>query len=214
MKKALIVATLAFGIIACSEEPKPVTLCEKPCVSDTLNFALTDNEFEPYVKLVPGNCFIDTVIWSHKKIENRRKIHLSTFIGEIPAVDKSTIKCYIRDTSYAFLVFNDCLTRRGYWMKLPYSSEISLEKSVSAINSADPRYSVEEGLLCYKANNTVYVQEIMTGKVAEVTVPSPTLDYETMYEIIDSVNITRNRIFMNLKDGGSVKPFEKTIELK
>lgn len=215
MKYSIALLGLTILIASCgNKEQAPVTLCEKPCVSDTISFSLPQNEFEPFVKLIPGNCLVDTVVWSSKVIPTKRKIHLSTMLGLIPALDKSTIKCYIKDTSYAFLVFNDCLTRRGFWLKLSLGTKEEMEKSISAFNPADPRYSVEEGLICYKANNTFFVQEIMTGKKASVELPSPKLEFENTYEVVDSVHITRNRLFLNLRDGGKEKAFEKSIELK
>lgn len=215
MKNVMGLLILVLLVSACSsEEPKPVTLCEKPCVSDTLYYTLKDHKYEPYVKLVPSNCLIDTVIWSSKLIPTKRKIHLSTSLELIPAVDKSTVRCYIVDTNYAYVIFNDCLTRRGFWLKLPLGEKGTTEQSVSALNPADPRYSVEEGLICYKANNTVYVEEILTGKKATVEVPSPKFEFNTMYEVIDSIHVTRGRLYMNLKDGSKEVPFEKTITLK
>lgn len=215
MKKIFGLLAIVVLLVACnSKEPAPVTLCDKPCVSDTLNFTLQGNEFEPYVKLIPGNCLVDTVIWSSKVIPNKRKLHLSTSLELIPAIDKSTIKCYIRDTNYAVLLFNDCLTRRGFWLKLPLGNSGVTEQSLSAFNNADPRYKVEEGLICYKANNTFFVEDFMTGKKAIVQLPSPTLEFETMYDVVDSVNVSRGRLFLNLKDGGKTKAFEKNIELK
>lgn len=215
MKKIFGLLAIVVLVASCnSKEAGPATLCDKPCVSDTLNFTLQGNEFEPYVKLIPGNCLVDTVVWSSKVIPSKRKIHLSTILGMIPAIDKSTVKCYIKDTSYAFLLFNDCLTRRGFWLKLSLGQTEEIEKSLSAFNTADPRYSIEEGLICYKANNTFFVQEIMTGKKASVDLPSPTLEFETMYDVVDSVNVSRGRLFLNLKKGSKTTAFEKSIELK
>ena len=215
MRILILLSFIAAGLISCnSKEPEgPAPLCDKPCISDTLKFSIKD-PMEPFLKIIPSNCIADTVIWSHKKMESNRKIHLSTYMGSILNLDNSKVKCYIKDTSYAFLIFNDCLTRRGYWLKLPFARGGSVEKSVSAINSFDPRYKVEDSLVCYKANNTIYVEEVMTGKKAIVEIPSPVLEYDKMYDIIDSVNITRTRLFMNLKDGGKTVPFEKTISLQ
>lgn len=215
MKK--IFGLLAIIVLAAScnnKEAAPVTLCDKPCVSDTLNFTLQGNEFEPYVKLIPGNCLVDTVVWSSKLIPSKRKIHLSTNLEMIPAIDKSTIKCYIWDTTYAVLLFNDCLTRRGFWLKLPLGRSGKTEQSLSSFNNADPRYKVEEGLICYKSNNTFFVEDFMTGKKASVQLPSPTLEFETTYDVVDSVNVSRSRFFLNLKEGGKTTSFEKSIELK
>lgn len=215
MKNIIGLIAIVVLVASCNnKEAGPATLCDKPCVSDTLNFTLQGNEFEPYVKLIPGNCLVDTVIWSSKVIPNKRKLHLSTSLELIPAIDKSTIKCYIRDTNYAVLLFNDCLTRRGFWLKLPLGNSGVTEQSLSAFNNADPRYKVEEGLICYKANNTFFVEDFMTGKKAIVQLPSPTLEFETMYDVVDSVNVSRGRLFLNLKEGSKTTAFEKSIELK
>ncbi|MBI1343432.1 MAG: hypothetical protein GC171_10915 [Terrimonas sp.] len=215
MRTIILTFLLTGMLFACKDKnPEAIKpLCENPCLSDTLKFTIL-NPFEPYVKIIPTNCLADSVVWSHKKLENRRKIHLSTFMESILALGDSSFRCYIKDTSYAYLVFNDCTTRRGYWLKLPFNKADAMEKSVSAINSIDPRYKVEDGLICYKSNNTIYVEEMMTGKKATVEVEKPKLEYNKMYEIIDSVHVTRNRIFMNLKDGKDVIPLEKTISLQ
>lgn len=215
MKNIYALLALAFLIVSCgNKEEAPVTLCDKPCVSDTLSFSLPQNEFEPFVKLIPSNCLVDTVVWSSKVMPTKRKIHLSTMLGMIPSLDKSTIKCYIKDTSFAFLVFNDCLTRRGFWLKLGLGLKGEMEKSLSSFNPADPRYKVEEGLIYYKANNTFFVQDIMSGKKASVELPSPKLEFDNTYEVVDSVNVSRSRIYMKLNDEGKEVNFEKSIELK
>jgi len=207
-------APVATVFLSCNNKaPEAEKFCNDACLSDTVRFTGLHSE-EPYLAVIPSNCVADTIEWSHKKLETKRKIHLSTFLGNMVYLNKSTIKGYVIDTSFAILVFNDCDTRRGYWLRLPFAKSGSMEKSISALNDIDPRYAVEEGLLCYKSSNTIYVEDIKTRKTEKIIIEEPKLEFETMYDIIDSVNVTRSRFFIQMKNGSKIIPFEKKINLQ
>jgi len=213
MKTLLVTVLAALLLVSCGSEPeKPKTLCENPCLNDTLKYT-ADNPAKPFMNIIVSNCLADTVIWGHKYLPTYNAIHLSTFMDGIIQIGTNTIKGYIIDTTMAVLKFNDCGTRRGYWLKLPFNKSLGQEKSVSAFNNFDPRYSIDDDLLCYKAKNTIYVDNIRTGKQVTIEIEKPELDYQKMYDIVDSINITKTRFYMRLNDGGSEMPVEKTIDL-
>ena len=56
-----------------------------------------------------------------KEWVNTQRCFWMTWLGMPVAINKDYIHCVIKDTSYAWLVFNDCFTGRGIQIKLPFS---------------------------------------------------------------------------------------------
>ena len=75
-------------------------------------------------------------------MESNRKMGFSTLVTNTVYMNRSMVDCYIKDTSYAWLKFNDCMTGRGYLMKLPFSKENDLSNYTSALNDFDPAFKI------------------------------------------------------------------------
>jgi hypothetical protein len=129
-------------------------------------------------------------------------------------LNSSAINCFIKDTSYAWVSFNDCLTGRGYLMHLPFNKKQTVRKMSSAINSFDKKFVVPDDLRAYCDYSTIYVEDINTGSKAQMTFKEEyKIDFNAIHETIDTVNISRNRIFVQLMKDGKKIPIEKSITL-
>ncbi|HEY2720795.1 MAG TPA: hypothetical protein VGI82_03660, partial [Chitinophagaceae bacterium] len=87
-------------------------------------------------------------------------------------------------------------------------------KSSTAINNFDPKFSVADSLLAYTDKGNIIVEDISTGKQENMTFGKALdFDFDAIHETLDSVNITRNRIWAKAKINGEWKELEKTISL-
>jgi hypothetical protein len=157
----------------------------------------------------------DTVAWSYTGMGANRKMGIADLVGKQVYLNKNFVRCIINDTSYAWLLFNDCSNGRGYYLKIPFNKTKSLGRKASAINGLDPKFSVAEGLVAYTDRGNIFIEEMTTGKTAMMTFGedlSP--DYNAIHETIDSVNVTPARIWAKVKIKDQWKEIEKKIELK
>ena len=73
---------------------------------------------------------------------------------------------------------------------------------------------VPEDLRAYADYSTIYVADINTGKEQSMTFKEEyKIDFNNIHEVIDSVNITRDRIFVQLIKNGEKLTLEKKISL-
>ena len=73
----------------------------------------------------------------------------------------------------------------------------------SAINSFDKKFVVPEDVRAYAD----YKKESMTFK------EEYKIDFNNIHEVIDSVNISKDRVFVHLIKNGEKVPLEKKINL-
>jgi hypothetical protein len=175
-------------------------------MQDSLKFIDNNNKLKPYVYISAKNCNGDTLTWG--------------FIGQnknIPfeyRLNKDYTRCYIKDTSYALLVFNTCENGRGYFLKLSYAKKSSFRKSTTAINNFDPKFSVADSLLAYTDKGNLFVEDSGNDKKTFMTFGKALdFDFDAIHETLDSVNITRSRIWAKVKIDGEWKTLEKNIAL-
>jgi len=183
------------------------SFCDTVCLQDSLKFIDNNNKLKPYVYISAKNCNADTLTWG--------------FIGQnknIPLeyrLNKNFTRCYIKDTSYAVLVFNTCENGRGYFLKLSYAKKSSFRKSTTAINNFDPKFIVADSLLAYTDKGNLFVENLGNNKEASMTFGKELdFDFDAIHETLDSVNITRSRIWAKVKIDGEWKPLEKSISLQ
>ena len=131
-------------------------------------------------------------------------------------LNKNFVSCYFKDTSYAWLKFNDCINGRGFLVKLPYSKADKWSIYTSALNSFDPKFSVDDQLIAYYDDTFIYVQELETGKIDRMLMNNTKLDidHKNVHKTFDSVHITRDRIWANIMINGQWKAMEKKIDPK
>ena len=208
----LIALTLQFG--ACKSSDKQSTFCDTVCLKDSLIFS-GDHKLKPYVNISVKDCKPDTLTWSYSGMGTDRKTGFEYLIGTAVNINKDFIRCYIRDTAYAWLLFNDCVTGRGFQVKLPYDIKGSFALKSSGINNFDKKFSIEEKLVVNTDRGNIYVEDMSTGKKAMMTFGEKLdIDYDALHAHIDSVNITSSRIWVKVKKGEDWKVIEKNITLE
>ncbi len=188
---------------------KPI--CDTTCMLDTVVFR-SQHIMEPYVKIISKDCNATSIFWSHTNTTNHRRIETKDYIKNSIRVNTKATNAFFKDTNYVWLTFNDCISSRGYALKLPYNKKDDLLCYSSALNSFDPKFSVEPGLICYSNYRYLYVEDVATGKAAKLELSITPLDinFNKIHDTFDSVHITRNRIFVQLKDKA---PLETSISL-
>jgi len=211
----VIVVILAYEFAGCKSSSVPPTFCDTACLKDTIKFTQEEHPLKPYVYISAKNCIADTVIWSYTDMGVNRKEGLPFLAGTAVRLNKDYVSCFIKDTSYAWLSFNDCSTGRGYILKVPFNKKAKIVRKGSAINALDHRFSVAENLVAYSDKGNLFVEDKATGKTAMMTFGQKLdIDYDAIHETIDSVNVTPTRIWAKVKLGENWKTLEKNITLK
>jgi hypothetical protein len=211
----LIISTALFS---CGNKTTNVSKmsCDTTCQKDTIKFTKEDHKLKPYIYISAANCLPDSVIWSYSGLGTNRKLSFDDFGGHKFILTKSYMSCYFNDTSYAWLLFNDCSNGRGYFAKIPFNKKLSISRKGSALNKFDPKFAVSDGLVAYTDKGNIFVEDMATGKKAMMTFGKmlADLDYDAMHEFIDSINITPTRIWAKVLMGKEWIPIEKNITLE
>jgi hypothetical protein len=197
-----------------SKSSSPATFCDTTCLKDTIRFS-GDHELEPYVYISAANCVADTITWSYSGMGVNRKMGFEDLLGSGIRLNRDYVKAVIHDTAYAWVMFNDCMTGRGYQLKLPFNDRDNISRKSSGINDLDPKFEVEPSLVAYTDRGNIFVEEILTGRQAMMTFGEKLdIDYDAIHDHIDSVNVTPTRIWVRVKVGEEWKELEKNISLK
>jgi hypothetical protein len=211
----LIVFLYALSCCNCNSSQKQTAFCDTSvCIKDTIKFT-SQFELRPYVYITPKNCMADTLLWSYDGMGVNRKVGLTDFLNTKVYLNKDHITCFINDTSYAWLLFNDCTNGRGYSLKLPFNKTATIGRKSSSINSIDKKFNIADNLVAYTDRGNIYVEDMKTGKQAMMTFGEKAdIDYDAIHETLDSVNVTNNRIWVKVKLGKDWKTLEKNITLQ
>jgi hypothetical protein len=210
---ALLVMAAA---VSCNDKPATVakTFCDTVCLKDTLKYTGT-HEKKPTVFITANNCQPDSLIWSFKGMGADRKTGFTYLLGATVQINKDKLRCYFKDADYAWLLFNDCLTGRGFQIKLPYDKSQNFSLKSSGINSLDPKFSIAENLVVNTDRGNIYVEDMNTGKKAMMTFGEKLdIDYDALHDHIDSVNVTNDRIWVKILIGKDWVAKEKKIVLE
>jgi len=213
----LIIAAMVCNFsTSCKSASKEKTFCDTACLKDTIKFS-GDHKLKPYVYISASTCMADTLTWSYNGMGVNRKVSLAEFLNKPVHINKDYIKCFFKDTAYAWLLFNDCSTGRGYQLKLPFNKTANIGRKGGGINSTDPKFNVADNLVAYSDRGNIFVEEISTGKKAQMTFGEDLgIDFDYIHDYIDSVNITPTRIWARFKpeNGKEWKEQEKSITLE
>ena len=215
MRVLLLLLSIGFFFTACNSgaDKSAQTFCDTTCINDTFKFS-NDHKLRPRVIITVNNCTADSITWTHDALPANRQMHMGTLLDGLVRLNNSAISCFIKDTSYAWVAFNDCLTGRGYLMQLPFDKTKSVRKMSSAINSFDKKFVVPDDIRAYADYSTIYVEDINTGKKEQMTFKEEyKIDFNNIHEVIDSVNISPGRIYVELVKSGEKIPLEKKISL-
>jgi hypothetical protein len=208
-----IVLLMAWAFNSCSSSG-PATFCDTACLKDSIKFYGT-HPLKPYVFITASKCQADTLTWSYEGSETNRKIDINYLLESSVHINKDFVRCYIRDTAYAWVMFNDCATGRGFQLKLSFDKSGNLTTRSSGINGTDPKFSVPDHLVTYTDRGNIYVEDLATGKTAMMTFGKKIdINYNKFHESLDSVNITDTRIWAKVKIDGEWKELEKKIVLE
>ena len=218
MKRILLLLTLSLPFVFLSScnwfSSPPPTFCDTSCSSDTISFTGT-HQSKPTVKISIANCLPDTLIWSYEGLGINRKIGFAYLIGASIKINKDFVRAKFNENKYAWILFNDCLTGRGFQIKLPYDKETPFSLKSSGINPMDPKFSIAEGLIVNTDRGNIFVEDAIEGKKAMMTFGQKLdIDYDALHDHIDSVNVTRDRIWVRIKIGNDWVEKEKKIILE
>lgn len=192
----------------------PSTFCDTTCSTDTISFAGT-HPTQPTVKISIANCLPDTLIWTYEGLGLNRKIGFSYLIGTTIKINKNFIRAQFNDNKYVWLLFNDCVTGRGFQLKLPYDKETPFSLKSSGINPMDPKFSIADGLIVNTDRGNIFVEDALDGKKAMMTFGQKLdIDYDVIHDHIDTVHVTRDRIWVRFKKGNDWTEKEKNIVLE
>lgn len=207
---------IALSITGCksSSSEGPALFCDTTCLKDTVKFK-SDFALKPYVYISARDCRADTLIWSYKGMGINRKTGFTYLLNNSVTINKDYIRCVFNDTSYAWLLFNDCATGRGYQLRLPFNKTADIGRKSSGINNIDKKFSISDNLVVNTDRGNIYVEDMITGKKAMMTFGQKLdIDYDAIHEYIDSVNITNNRIWVKVLIDKQWKELEKNITLE
>jgi hypothetical protein len=212
----VLFAALFFlhAFTACNSSAPPATFCDTACLKDTIKFTESSHPLQPYVYISPSDCGPGQVILSHGAMDMNRKISFSDLAGTGVRLNKNNVSAFIKDTSYVWLTFNDCLTGRGYIIKIPFNKTDKIRRKATAFTSFDPKYSIAPGLVAYTDKGNLFVEDMTTGKTAMMTFGKELdIDFEAMHEHIDSVNVTPTHVYAKVKIGEDWKELQQNVEL-
>jgi len=214
MKLLFILAAASFFFTACNNNSNTAkTFCDTACKSDSFNFKSNDR-FESKVSISVKNCAPDSISWTHGGMDVRRQLPFSDLVDQDVRLNASAISCYIKDTSYAWLTFNDCITGRGFLFKLPFNKAESINKFSGALTGFDPKFVIANDLRAYTDRGSIYVVDVNTGEQAVMTFKEAyDIDFNKLHDVVDSINVTHKRIYVKLLKQGKEVPLEKTIDL-
>ncbi len=210
-----VLIMMAWSFSACNSSSAPPTFCDTSCLTDSIKFVKEEHPLKPYVYISASDCVADTITWSFTDMGINRKMGLPDLVGTAVRLHKDNVSCFIKDTSYAWVLFNDCSNGRGYSLKIPFNKKENIGRKSSAINKFDPKFSIAEGMVAYSDRGNLFVEDMATGKTAMMTFGAKVdIDYDAIHETVDSVNVTPTRLWAKVKLGKEWKTFEKNIELK
>jgi hypothetical protein len=215
MKLFSCLAVLAFLAASCGNNEGSSasrTFCDTACRSEPLQFR-GDHPLEPVVTVLFKNCMADTFTWTHEALPSSRQLQHGTFFGESVRIHPSAVDCFIKDTSYAWVSYNDCESGRGYLLRLPFSKEGSIKKANTALNRFDPKFSLDKSMRAYASESTIYAVNVNTNKEETMSLQGNVLDFDNIHSTLDSINITPSRIYVRMTKEGKPVELQKQISL-
>lgn len=209
------IVSIGLAMVSCKSSSGPSTFCDTTCLKDSIKFIEMGHPLQPYVYISANDCKADTISWSYIDLGINRKLGVTDMLGAPVTLDKNKVGCFIRDTTYAWLYFNDCVTGRGFQLKIPFNKRDNIGRKSSGLNAFDPKFSVADGLLAYSDRGNLFVEDMATGKSAMMTFGAKVdINYDDIHKTVDSVNVTPTRLWARVLLGKDWKTFEKKIELK
>jgi hypothetical protein len=208
MRNLFLIAIAGLFFTSCSNSSGVKTFCDTTCVNDSIRFS---GNGQQKLTIAIKNCRPESIVWENQV--SKRTIDIYEYLNKEVKMNPSFINCVFRD-SLTWLSFNDCITGRGYLLRLPYSKNDAIGTYKAALNSFDKKFSVDPDLRAYTDGGNIYVVNVQTGNQAEMTFKEAyQMDYDHIHSVIDSINVSKSRIYVKLLKEGKEVPLEKNISL-
>lgn len=151
----------------------------------------------PYVKVSLTDKTPDTLYWGTKAAE--KKMDWKEYFDDKIYINRDYIKTYFSNAQTAFVKFNDCVTGRGYLIKLPLAAgNISILKS--CLNNYNKKFVVDDSLLAYTDKGNLFIENWASGKKATMTFGEELdIDFYAINQTIDSINVTPTSAWAKVK---------------
>ena len=186
------------------------------CMTEPIRVA-SDAPGKPFVNVTFKDCKIDSIHSDKSGKGLSSKIVFAEFIPNDIKPSKEALQIDIIGSKHAWMRFNDCATGRGYAIKLAFDETGKTQKLTTAINNFDPKYKVADSLVAYYDNTFIYIQDMHTDKVAQQLLTDVGVrnhDVNQPHSLIDSVNITKERIYAKILFEGKTIEHDKALEYK
>lgn len=213
----VLVASVFF--VSCTSPGKKTSFCDTTCTNDNLRFD-GDPVFQQMLTISLRKCAGDSVTWTHGQTLITKQIYLPDFLSsngqdKFIKINKAAVSCSFQDTTQVWLTFNDCVTGRGYILKLPYDGNKEKTKIKSALTSFDPKFAIDNDLRAYTDRGNLFAVNVKTGKEVQMTFGKEyDMDFDDIHKSIDTVNVTKSRMYIKIKDkDGAEKSFEQAVQL-
>ncbi len=216
MRNFLLIAITAVFFISCTNSSKSVTTyCDTTCSNDTLKFYGDHPKWKQSLTISIKDCKPDSITWTYEGLESKRRTLFSDYTPQEVRINKSNINVAFQDTVAVWISFNDCFTGRGYLVELPYRSGKSTIKTSAALNSIDKKFSIDPDLRAYTDRGNIFVVNVTNGKNAQMTFKEnyADMDFNDIHKSIDTINVTKSRIYVKLLKEKQEVPLEKNISL-
>ncbi len=186
------------------------------CMTEPIK-VVSDAPGKPFVNVTFKDCKIDSIHSDKSGKGLSSKIVFAEFIPNDIKPSKEAFQIDIIGSRHAWMRFNDCATGRGYAIKLAFDETGKTQKLTTAINNFDPKYKVADSLVAYYDNTFIYIQDMHTDKVAQQLLTDVGVrnhDVNQPHSLIDSVNITKERIYAKILFEGKTIEHDKALEYK
>lgn len=212
MRLLFLLFSAAF-FVSCNNEGTATSFCDTTCKQDSFIFNNND-KFEGKVAIGVRNCKPDSISITHAYQSSSLVRPFYDLTEQDVKLNASAISCVIKDTSHAWLTFNDCITGRGFISKLPFGKSENIKRLRGALNSFDKKFAVDPDLRAYTDRGSIFVFNIHTDKEEVMTFKETyDIDFNKLHDVVDSINVTKSRIYVRLKKGGQNVELEKKITL-
>lgn len=172
---------------------------------------------KPFIAVAFKDCKIDSIHVEKGGMGSIKDITFSEFVPNEIRPSKEAFKIDIIEGKHAWMRFNDCATGRGYALKFAFDKNGNTQKLTTAINNFDPKYKVADGLIAYYDNTFIYVQDMTTDKIAKQLLTDVGVrnhDVNDPHSLIDSVNITKDKMYAKILFEGKTLEHNKPLEFK
>lgn len=198
-------------------EDAGTAICKADCLKDSLKFG-DEGKGRAYVYVTPKSCGIDSIFWGTHGMGTVRG---AAFNRPEFKANKDKMRFLYNGGNYAYLLMNDCETRKGLVAKLlmvtlPAEKQQTFMLTGKGINNGNPKFSVADNLVVTCDGGNLLIDDVSTGKQSTMTFGKwiQDIDYDAIHEYIDSVNVTNTKGWAKVKIDGKWTTVEKNLEFK